>query len=123
MRFIQLDVATKDDRAENGWIFGTFVYDGRNLVSCGLVGTSSLTPVSNFQEDFQPVLDMIPDPGWHRVLPVGLMWGNDPLLTQAKFDKEGLRPVEQWINPAADELLSQLKGSRPSWGWNGRLNG
>ena len=51
------------------------------------------------------------------------MWGNDPQLTQREFEENGKRPVEQWINPAADELLRQLKGDRPSWGWNGRMNG
>ena len=33
VRFIQLDIATKDDRAENGWIYGSFIYDGRCVVS------------------------------------------------------------------------------------------
>jgi len=32
VRFMQLDVATKDDRAENGWIYGSFIYDGRCVV-------------------------------------------------------------------------------------------
>jgi hypothetical protein len=51
------------------------------------------------------------------------MWGNDPQLTQEEFDENRKRPVESWINPAAELLLRQLKGKRPSLGWNGRLNG
>ena len=64
-----------------------------------------------------------PDPGWFRLIPVGLMWGNDPGLTQVAFDENGDRPMEHWINPAANELLWQLRGGRPAWGWNGRMNG
>lgn len=51
------------------------------------------------------------------------MWGNDPHLTNEKADA-GEKPKESWINPRADYLLKEvLKGSRPSWGWKGRLNG
>jgi hypothetical protein len=32
VRLFQLDIATKDGRAKNGWIFGTFIYDGRCIV-------------------------------------------------------------------------------------------
>ena len=55
LRLLQLDVAVRDPRANSttGWIFGTFVYDGR------LNGT---------------------DP-WAKLRPAGLMWGNDPTLT------------------------------------------
>ena len=53
------------------------------------------------------------------------MWGNDPQLTQAKFQsgEKGDRPEQHWINPAADELFRQLRPNRPFWGWNGRMNG
>jgi hypothetical protein len=50
------------------------------------------------------------------------MWGNDPELTQAKADA-GEKPQESWINPEADTVRNSLQGTRPSWGWNGRLNG
>lgn len=50
------------------------------------------------------------------------MWGNDPQLDQAAVDA-GEKPVESWINPRADELRKELGGMRPSWGYNGRLNG
>ena len=59
---------------------------------------------------------------WDCIIPVGLIWGNDPKLDQAAFEKGGT-PCESWINPRAEELRKKLGGSRPSWGWNGRMNG
>lgn len=50
------------------------------------------------------------------------MWGNDPEFTQKKVD-EGCKPSESWINPEVEELRISLGGKRPSWGWNGRMNG
>ena len=50
------------------------------------------------------------------------MWGNDPQLNQTAFDK-GEKVQESWINPRAEEIRLRLGGSRPSWGWNGRMNG
>jgi hypothetical protein len=58
---LQVDVAIKDNRAgKSGWIFGTFTYNG-NLTS----DQSNLLPSG---------------PPWNRLVPVGLMWGNDPQL-------------------------------------------
>lgn len=59
---------------------------------------------------------------WDRLIPVGLMWGNDPQLDQAAF-LNGTTPNASWVNPAANQLLAALGGRRPFWGWNGRLNG
>ena len=59
---------------------------------------------------------------WDRIIPVGIMWGNDPELTP-KLANAGQKPKESWINPEAETLRKQLKGNRPSWGWNGRMNG
>jgi hypothetical protein len=52
LRLLQVDVAVRDSRATSttGWVFGTFVYDGN---------APGATP-------------------WDRLVPVGLMWGNDP---------------------------------------------
>lgn len=52
LRLLQVDVAVRDSRAASttGWVFGTFVYDGN---------APGATP-------------------WDRLVPVGLMWGNDP---------------------------------------------
>lgn len=59
---------------------------------------------------------------WYRTTPLGIQWGNDPDLTQEQFER-GAKVEESWINPAGEELRLHLGGSRPSWGWNGRLNG
>lgn len=52
LRLLQIDVAVRDTRndALTGWVFGTFVYDGNS---------PGATP-------------------FQRLIPVGLMWGNDP---------------------------------------------
>ncbi len=52
LRLLQVDVAVRDTRATSttGWVFGTFVYDGN---------APGATP-------------------WERLVPVGLMFGNDP---------------------------------------------
>ena len=52
LRLLQVDVAVRDSRADSttGWVFGTFIYDGN---------VPGATP-------------------WDRLVPVGLMWGNDP---------------------------------------------
>lgn len=53
LRLLQLDIAVRDpDATQTGWVFGTFIYDGR------IAGA---------------------DP-WAKLRPVGLTWGNDPGL-------------------------------------------
>ncbi|KAG8530262.1 uncharacterized protein KY384_004763 [Bacidia gigantensis] len=94
LRLIQVDFAVRDERAPIGWVFGTFMYDSE----------------SKEKND------------WDRIIPVGLMWGNDPNLNQAMHDA-GNTPKESWINPRAEQIRKDLGGRRPSWGWNGRMNG
>jgi hypothetical protein len=52
LRLLQIDVAVRDKDANSttGWVFGTFIYDGN---------TPGTTP-------------------WQRLVPIGLMFGNDP---------------------------------------------
>ena len=52
LRLLQIDVAVRDTRADGttGWVFGTFIYDGNS---------PGATP-------------------WQRLVPIGLMFGNDP---------------------------------------------
>jgi hypothetical protein len=71
-RLLQIDVAVHDTRANSttGWVFGTFAYDGE---------AAGTTP-------------------WDRMVPVGLMWGNDPTLTPQRFNS-GSRPTQTFINP------------------------
>jgi hypothetical protein len=88
---LQVDVAVRDDRADDttGWVFGTFMYQN------DAPGAGPL----------------------QRLVPVGLIWGNDPALTKAKYDM-GDRPVQTWLNTAGMPATKS-----PHFGWLDRLNG
>lgn len=88
VRLLQMDLAIRDSNANDttGWVFATYSYDS----SRGGAGW------------------------WERMVPVGVMWGNDPTLNQAAFDA-GARVKESWINP--DLRTPQHLG------YLGRLNG
>ena len=96
LRLLQIDIAVRDSRVPNGWVFGTFVYGG------GPQGPAN-APC--------PPASSGPDPvgtNWNGVQPIGLMWGNDP-------DYSGTGPLtETWLNPAVH---------MPHVGYQGRLNG
>lgn len=63
LRLLQLDVAVKDkDAGKTGWVFGTFRYNAF------ATPTKALPP-------WVPA-----DSPFRRMMPVGLMWGNDPTL-------------------------------------------
>jgi hypothetical protein len=85
VRLFQIDVALKDARApKTAWVFGTFVYDKT-------VNGASV---------------------WDKMVPLGLMWGNDPALTAAS--PAGAAPQESII----------LKvGAYEHLGCHGRLSG
>ena len=87
LRLLQVDVAVRETRnsSRTGWVFGTFVYQNT------APGT---------------------DP-WRKLVPVGLMWGNDPSVTAQDIDN-GAMLRQQWINPNV---------TLPHLGWKGRLNG
>jgi hypothetical protein len=81
VRLLQIDIAVKDDRAgPTGWYFATYAYDR------SIAGASP----------------------WLKMVPVGLMWGNDP---------SGPPINESWINPAAPAY------AKAHLGVDGRLNG
>ena len=107
-----MDFAVRDPRSPIGWVFGVFLYDGsrnnENVSPSLILGT-------------RKELKKHPQP-WDRLTPVGIQWGNDPRLTQEAIDN-GEKLQECWINPRAEDLRVKLGGARPSWGWNGRLNG
>jgi hypothetical protein len=89
VRLLQVDIAVRDSRADSttGWVFGTFEY-------------------RNDPSESDP---------WKRLVPVGLMWGNDPtLLTQKEVDTAG-GLKETWLN--------QPKLVLPHYGYLNRLNG
>ncbi len=87
LHLLQIDVAVKDNAAkETGWVFGTFVYD-KNAKG---------------------------KTAWDRMVPVGLMYGNDPTITKA---------MAQIGKKLRESIIT--KNSKPSQhlGWGGRLNG
>jgi hypothetical protein len=90
VRLLQIDIAVRDDRPGNpsptNWVFGTFVYDAD-------------APGVN---------------AWNRMVPVGIMWGNDPGVTPDMVQK-GFQLRETVIN----------RGKIPPQrlGCAGRLNG
>lgn len=93
---IQMDIAVRDDRAPLGWLFGTFQYNG-----------ALNRPIS-----------------WDNLIPVGIMWGNNPALTDSTYDNP--TPAETKINPNMTETsINPDTNELPPThlGWNGRLNG
>jgi hypothetical protein len=89
LRLLQIDIAVRDSRADatTGWVFGTFTYNA------SIPGNTD----------------------WDRIVPVGLMWGNDPGVT-AEMVQSGTKLQETIINPSPDLPRQHL-------GWGGRLNG
>jgi hypothetical protein len=96
LALIQMDIAIKERRAPTGWVFGTFQYNG--------------------------ALNK-PDK-WENLIPVGLMWGNDPEITDDEYTNP--TPTETKINPNLKEtVINPDTNELPPThlGWNGRLNG
>jgi hypothetical protein len=88
VRLLQVDIAVRDRRAtETGWVLGTFVWKG---------------PVQG-------------DGLFDNLVPVGLMWGNDPT-------ELGTNIQESKTNPDLAGLLYNRPG-RQFMGFNGRMNG
>ena len=99
VHLLQMDIAVRDARAEGpgmtGWVFGTFVYNG------------ALNKENKFM----------------NLVPVGLMWGNDP---DDKTNKTDPFPVTKTIvNPKLKQTVIFDGPNLPPQhlGWNGRLNG
>lgn len=82
-------------RHDDRWVFGTYQYNGA-------VDASS---------------------PWHRLVPLGIQWGNDPDNRDDQWNPE---PVKTVIN---DDLKETIINDDPAMlppthlGWNGRLNG
>jgi hypothetical protein len=93
---IQMDFAVRDSRIPGtGWIFGTFQYNG------AVTGK----------------------PGWDNLVPVGVMWGNDPEDTGDSYTNK--QPSVTRINPDLKETAINARPELPPThlGWNGRLDG
>jgi hypothetical protein len=96
VRLIQMDIMVRDSRvdASGGWLFGTFAYNGT-------LGNENR---------------------WDNLVPVGLMWGNDPDVT---LSMNNPTPTETRTNPALLETVINASPDLPAMhlGWGFRLNG
>ena len=92
---IQMDIMVRDSRSPTEWVMGTFQYNGQ-LKNAKL---------------------------WNNLVPVGLMWGNDPTITDNAYTNP--LPAKTRINPALKETVINATADLPPThlGWNGRLNG
>lgn len=103
VNLLQMDIAVRDPRADrspqnpqgSGWVFGTFVYNGK---------------VNNANK-------------FMNLVPVGLMWGNDPDNKTNKTNP--FPPTKTMVNKDLKEtVIFESKMLPPQHlGWNGRLNG
>jgi len=99
LRLLQMDIAVRDARSPTGWVFGTYIWKGPRTGD-GLLD---------------------------NLVPVGLMWGNDPAagtLNRDDFATLGETRLNMalagtvWRGPAP-----QAWPERPWPGFQGRLNG
>ncbi|WP_224242559.1 hypothetical protein [Hyalangium gracile] len=99
VNLLQMDIAVRDVRAEGpdgtGWVFGTFAYNGQ---------------VNNPNK-------------FLNLVPVGIMWGNDPENTVNATTP--FPPTQTRINTDLKQnVIFPSKDLPPQHlGWNGRLNG
>ena len=106
VHLLQMDMMMRDPRADRskdnpqgtGWVFGTFVYNGA---------------VANKQSKFL------------NLVPLGVMWGNDPKNTENKVVPYPPKPIGEIINPKlVEQKVFDSKDLPPQHlGWNSRLNG
>ncbi len=95
LSLIQMDIAVKHPGTPTGWLFGTFQYNG------------ALEKPNR----------------WENLVPVGLMWGNDP---ENRINDSNPQPVSTRINPELKETVINPDSNElppTHLGWNGRLNG
>jgi hypothetical protein len=99
VNLLQMDIAVRDARADEsgltGWVFGTFVYNGK------------LKNANKFM----------------NLVPAGLMWGNDPENRINKTDP--FPPIKTRVNKdLLQSVIFNTPELPPQHlGWNGRLNG
>jgi len=101
VNLLQMDIAVRDPRADGegqtGWVFGTFAYNGK----------------LNNENKFM------------NLVPVGIMWGNDPTNKDNNVNPFPPKPVEQIQNKNLKETVVFPSADLPPQhlGWNSRLNG
>ncbi len=109
VNLLQMDIMVKDPRATDaaGWVFGTFVYNGSlpsdspYHANCGDLGAGA---------------------AWCNLMPVGVMWGNDPDVRTSFVNGT---PTETIINPEIKQTWINADSAMPPMhlGWNSRLDG
>ena len=103
VHLLQMDISVRDARADRsesnpegtGWVFGTFCYNGQ----------------------------LNKDNKFMNLVPVGLMWGNDP---ENRINKTTpFPPIKTEVNKKLKETVIFESPNLPPQhlGWNGRLNG
>lgn len=114
VNLLQMDVMVKDLSATEagGWVFGTFAYNGAASKS-----EDYATTYGTACESFEGA-----GKNWCNLMPVGVMWGNDPQDNATFINSKPVETVinadlkETWINPDAALPPMHL-------GFNSRLNG
>jgi len=107
VHILQLDIAVKDPRAEAGWTMGTFIYDGSNKGATWV----------------------------DRMVPVGMMWGDDEAVIPPVDPTDSLCVERPAINDALQQTVINpyllrkptVKTPRKAYvthhGYDGRMNG
>ncbi len=105
VRLLQVDIMVRDDRARStgGWVFITYVYNG--------LQAPSRAPGQRF------------DNRWRNLMPVGLMWGQDPTVLSHLAGNP--TPTRTLINPDLKQTVISTDPALPPMhlGFGLRLNG
>lgn len=106
VNLLQMDIMVRDTRFEStgGWIFGNFAYNGNKDPETYKCDTSIQS-------------------NWCNLVPVGVMWGNDPEYTLSSTNP---KPVETIINyDLRQTYINPDNVNLPAMhlGWGSRLNG
>lgn len=105
VHLLQMDMMMRDPRADRsptnptgtGWVFGTFAYNG------------AVKAKNKF----------------NNLVPLGIMWGNSPTITENNVNPYPPKPISKIINPyLTEQKIFDLPNLPPQHlGWNSRLNG
>ena len=110
LNLLQMDIMVKDSRATESaeWVFGTFTYNG-NLPANSSYGEACAS-ISGAGKN------------WCNLMPVGVMWGNDPSINHTFINEN---PTQTVINPELKQTWINPDPAMPAMhlGFNSRLNG
>ena len=93
VRLLQLDMMVRDPRADatGGWVYATWTYNGLQALP------------------HQP--GQTYDNRWNNLVPVGLMWGNDPKVVSHAAGNPA--PIRTQINPDLKETVINTDANLP----------